>query len=258
MLTNTSIQIQPLALENFTARLKSRNPFAFVRYGDGEFNAILGVRGHNCDGHEYFEDLGDALAETLKHPRGGDYVYAIGPKAAKGMNVPVTRWLSRNAPKVEWRDSEVLLTASLAGELFPLVRVLNHRRVVIVGAAHLTQLWEQGLLREPQAHVMVPNINAWLDQRRIAQDILRAVNPANAARRADVVLFSAGMTSKVLIWSLFPILGETTSLLDTGSLFDFYCGKDSRSYARRMTLERKRELAIVNFGLTRIVKVQIQ
>lgn len=249
------MNIQPLALDMFTARLKSRNPFAFVRYGDGEFNAIFHMQGQNCDGHRYFPDLGDALAETLKQPRGGDYVYAIGPKAAKGMNIPVTRWLSRNAPELRWHDSEVLLTASLAGSLLPLVRVLNHRRVVIVGAAHLARLWEHGLVREPQAHVITPDLNAWLDRRRIAQDVLRAANPTNAARRADVVLFSAGMVSKVLIWQLYPLLGAEMCLWDTGSCFDVYCGKDSRSYARRMSAERKRELAIVNFGLTRIVKV---
>lgn len=251
------ISIQPLTLSLFTDRLRHRQPFTFVRYGDGEWNAIFKVRGQNCDGHKYFDDLGDALARTLTEPRGGAYFYSIGPKAAKGMQSQVTRWLAAHtSPTIQWHDSEVLLTASLRGALYPLVKMLNHRRVVVVGASHLARLWEpvnggRGLLREPQAHVITPTVNAWLDRKRIAQDILLAAHPTNPNSRADVVLFSAGMLSKVLIWQISETLGKTISLWDTGSLFDLYCGVDSRSYARRMPMERKIELVRLNFDVTR-------
>lgn len=252
---DVNINIQSMSLEYFTARLKRREPFAFVRYGDGEFQAILGVKGQNCDGHEYFLDLGVALAKTLRHPRMGDYLYAIGPKAARGMQARVGTWLEEYASEITWHDTEVFLRASLLGELYPLVNVLNHRRVVVVGPAHLTHLWENRYLREPDCHIVTPDVNAWLEKKRIAQDILRAANPTNPNRTTDVILFSAGMVSKILIWEMYPVLKTHTSLLDTGSLFDLYCGRDSRSYARRLSVEKKAELTRMNFGLNEFFKV---
>lgn len=243
-------RIHALSLEFFTARLRQRAPCAFVRYGDGEFNAILGAAGQNCDGHAYFPDLGTALAKTLREPRGRrseNYLYALGPKAAQGMRECVTAWLRENAPALLWHDTEVFLRSSLTGELYPLVSALNQRRVVFVGAAHLVRLWERNLMRPPQAHVVTPDVNAWLDKNRIAQDILQVVRQTNPNRQLDAVLFSAGMLSKVLIWELYPLLGNEMSLWDTGSLFDMYCGKDSRSYARKLGAARKCELARQNF-----------
>ncbi|MEF8811131.1 MAG: hypothetical protein V5A47_09435, partial [Bacteroidales bacterium] len=46
--------------------LIDREPFAFARYGDGEWNAIFGKDGTNCDGHEYYEDMGKRLADIVR------------------------------------------------------------------------------------------------------------------------------------------------------------------------------------------------
>jgi hypothetical protein len=236
-----------ISLDFFTARLRAHNPITFVRYGDGEFNAIFGRSGHNCDGHEYFPRLGAELALTLLQPRTGNYMYAIGPKAASNpeMRTVVEQWVEVHAPDVVWNDSEVFLRASLLGELGPLLQDLIERRVVLVGADHLKHLpiaiptWWQ--------HIVVPETNAWLKKKEISQQVVRA------AAGSEVVVLCAGMLSKVLAWELFPQLGAHVTVLDLGSVFDFAAGVDSRSYARRMPREQKINLVIRNFGVTRDV-----
>lgn len=228
----------PIELNFFVSRVQRSNPVTFIRYGDGEFNAILGKAGHNCDQHEYFPVLGQELALTLMSPRTGNYLYSIGPKAARVMHNEVESWVDRYAPEIFWNDSEVFLKASLDGKLGTLLQALTDRRVAIVGAAHLGGLsaaagWER---------VQVPEVNAWLQKKAVKQQMQRVL------AEAEVLLLCAGMLSKVLAWELFPEYGTRVTLLDMGSVFDMYCGKDSRSYARRMEPARKAVLLEMNFG----------
>lgn len=80
------------------------------------------------------------------------------------------------------------------------------------------------------------------------QDIERASRSSNPLRQAEVVLFCAGMTTKVLMWELYPLLSrERMTLLDLGSVLDMYCGVDSRKYARQMPAAQKETLRRLNF-----------
>jgi len=40
-------------------------PFAFTRWGDGEWLNIAKAPGGNCDGNLYYHDLGEALEEIV-------------------------------------------------------------------------------------------------------------------------------------------------------------------------------------------------
>jgi len=231
------MNVAPLSLAYFVHALEHRKPFAFARYGDGEFNAIFGTPGHNCDGHIYYTDMGAELAQTLTEPRPPPYVYGIGPKAARRLAGSVTRWLTTHAPRLEFATSETFVNASVAGELLPLMRTLQKKRILLVGGAHLKPV----AAYLAATHITAPEKNAWLRKRALKTQI------QNAAQNAQVVLFSAGMVSKILIWELAPHY-PNTFLWDTGSLFDMYCGKDSRSYARRMSEAQKQALARQNFG----------
>lgn len=240
-----SIQIQSLDLSYFVKHLETRNYFSFVRYGDGEFASILGRQGVNCDGHQYFEKMGQELQRTLKEPHKGNYLYALGPKAARVMRNEVTPWLGDYAKRLIWYDTEVLLHASLQGALAPLIEALcREHQVVLVGPAHLYSIVTQQNYR----HVLTPTINAWQFKKQIRHTLKFII----AQCAPTVVLFSAGMVSKILIWELFAEYGNKMMLWDTGSLFDMYCGVDSRSYARRMPPERKQELLHLNFERGRI------
>jgi hypothetical protein len=71
--------------------------------------------------------------------------------------------------------------------------------------------------------------------------LLTRIRTAIDLYQPEVVGFSAGMTTNVLIYDLFPDYGQSLSLVDFGSVWDVYAGRLSRSYQRRMDVETLRE-----------------
>lgn len=213
--------------------IDEREPFTIARYGDGEMHAILGHPGANCDGHEYFKALGDDLRITLTLPR--KYYYARGKMIeSNGMS----EWIDKYCANLEWSDADLFLKPSINGNLRPLTKALGKRRIMGVGGQYLREWHGIDWLE----FITVPLVNAYLDKERIKDEIL------HHCYNVDLIAFSAGMLSKVLIWELFPHLGATHSLIDFGSLWDVYTGYNSRKYARRMTEETRRKLTAQNFG----------
>lgn len=232
------IEVRKLPLSFFVDALNENHPFGFARYGDGEWSALLGARGANCDGQVYSSELGADLERTLLERR--DYFYAIGPKAMhKELGQRVEQWLVDHAPRLIWYDTEVFLNASLMGELRPFVNALRRKRVLLVGPPHLARLKALNAI----GLVVTPDRNAYAEKARLEIEILKQ------AELADVILFSAGPAAKVMLYDLYPQLKTTHTLIDCGSLWDVYCGVNSRRYARRMGLEEKQRLCQLNLGI---------
>lgn len=228
------MNIHPLSLARLVDDLQAGKPFAFVRYGDGEFNALLGREGETCDGQPYSHALGMDLLRTLACSR--DYIYALGPRAAQGLGLNVEEFMRRRGLHIEWHDSEVLIDASVRGELWPFVEALRQRKVLTVGPGHL----RHNPAYAPVAFVETPAKDAYKALARLYHEILRE------AYQADVICFSAGPAAKILIYDLFPHLGQTHSLIDVGSVFDWYCGVNSRRYMRALDDETRKRLVEVN------------
>lgn len=227
---------KPLPLSYFVDRLDRGEPVTYVRYGDGEFSALLGRDGETCDGQPYTRELGMDLLRTLAQPRG--YLYALGPRAAQGLGIDVEAFMRRRGLKIDWHDSEVFIDASTRGDLFPLVAALRKRRVLTVGPAHL----RKHPAYDAVAFVETPAKDAYRALRRLYLEVMRE------AYKADVICFSAGPVAKILIHDLSPHLGQSHSLLDLGSVFDWYAGVDSRGYMRRMDAETRERLRRANLG----------
>lgn len=238
------LSVAALDVTFFEARLRKNNPITYVRYGDGEFNAILGKSGENCDHHAYFPIMGDELARTLIESRKGNYLYGIGPKVrSMEEGAEVATWIEQWAPNVNWNSSEAFLHASLEGRFLPLMQELRNRKVLWLAPQHMTKFLLQS---KKWLHWLAPQQNAWLEKDQLRQALVWLVQQH---KDIELVLFCAGMVSKIMIWELFPHWGAKMHLWDMGSVFDMYCGIDSRSYARRMLLPRKQELYAANFGM---------
>jgi hypothetical protein len=60
------MQIEQRTVDVFVDRMRARDPFAFSRWGDGEWNSLFGrTHGHNSDQHRYFADMGADLCRVL-------------------------------------------------------------------------------------------------------------------------------------------------------------------------------------------------
>ncbi len=97
----------PISTSLLAEALLDRENFAFSRWGDGEWKALLHPgAGHNCDGHDYFPSLGAALAEVLEsRPR---YLLGMQSFAQKRMGGEISTWLAqRRLSDLVWCDSDI-------------------------------------------------------------------------------------------------------------------------------------------------------
>lgn len=203
-------------LDQYLTWIKERKSFTFSRFGDGEFSAILQRGEKNCDGHEYFPEMGQSLADVLKSKP----TYMIGIQRHALRTIPeLPHWLAQNGLDVErFVNADVWHHASIKGEFDRFFEVIQNRSVLLVGPHCLTKMDIHSYWVE------VPTINCWLS----FDAIMRAID--NYIDHADIVLFSASMPAKVMIDELYQRVGDRKTLLDMGSVFMPYVGIANRSY----------------------------
>lgn len=220
-----AMKLKSPGLKFYVDQLRNGKPFSFVRYGNGEWDCIMKLYHRTRSGSQKFTpDLRKALKASLIKKRAGAYYLALQSPSflARIKLLPkLEAWLDKFAPGRDWYNGEVFTRGSRTGKLYPLVFAMKQHRVVVVGPPWLMKL--------PFASVFVPvaKRNCWTNVNAIEKQ-LRDLKGA-------VISFSAGPATKVLIHRLQPIIGSSSWLIDFGSLWDPYCGKQSRTYHKRMT-----------------------
>jgi hypothetical protein len=220
-LPQTLVRVRQRPLSYYVSMLSEGRPFSFSRFGDGEWNAILDKPGENCDGHEFFPELGADLRDALANKR--PYLYGMQIRAVKCMGKEMRRFMDRNKIDIDWHDADVFHRCNNAGTLFPLVRQLRTMKVAIVGPSHLRDLMNSAFTYD--GFIEVPPKNCYLDK----EDIFRRIVGYYEKSGPVVFAFSASMTTNVLIHRLYPIMGAACWLIDFGSLWDVFVGVKSRS-----------------------------
>lgn len=222
-------------LQFYVDKIEHREPFAFSRFGDGEWYAILGKEGKNCDGHEYFPQMGIELRQSLH----SDYYHTVSPVARRlGQDVLDNYLKEQGLSDMEWHPGNVFVKASLRGELRPLITAMRNIDLIYVGPGHLRPFVAQQFPRSE--FLAIPQVNCYLQKEAIIAEVMRM-----ARGRFVLVGFSASMAANVIIDKLFRIWGKRNIMIDFGSLFDPYAGVRSRSYMRGMKII---ELKQINFG----------
>lgn len=202
-------------------QLKSYKAFKFARYGDGEWNCMLGKQGQNCDGHKYFPDLGANLRRViLSEPQ---YDVGMQPLSMSYERADQIKEFCAGL-RINWVNADVLHNASIEGELHKFIDALKGRYIVLVGPVHLSGFWSQCV------HIVVPPVNCWLEYENIRQQIEFHVDGVNNA----VVLLAASMMSEVLI---DDFADHHHTFIDIGSVLDPYCGVISRRYHHKLKLK---------------------
>lgn len=219
-------KIKNPGLEYYVAMMKSSVPFSFSRYGDGEWNAMLNIEGANCDGHEYFPQLGEDLRRSILNK--GDYFYGLQPRAVRSMRTPLQRFFISHGIQMQWHDADVFHDGNKQGKLYPLIAALRLMDVVLIGPGHLRAV--QDRVFPYKEFLEIPSKNCYLAKEEIKKNIRTVAN----GRPPAVFAFSASMTTKTLIFELFPEMGGKNWLIDFGSLWDIYVGVKSRNvYSKR-------------------------
>ncbi len=200
---------------NMVENLKQGKNFKFARYGDGELFCMNGKIGRNCDQHEYFPELGSRLLDTVQYKM--DYMVGIQPLSVSHLPHLVNDFILKTYTPKELYNADTLHNASIDGKLNLFFHAIEMRYVILVGPAHLATLFDEMI------HIVIPNLNAWLEYEQIKKDLSYHIDGAPD----PVVLLSCGMMAEVLIYDFAT---TKATIIDTGSVFDPYCNVNSRSY----------------------------
>jgi len=209
------VEIKKLPVGYYVDKLSSGEPFAFARYGDGEWLAVLGRCGvRNADGCTTDRALSDLLCDVVKAQR--PYQHAMLTIAKRRFGDEIDAWLQENEVTMPWYNGNVFLYQSLKGNLFPLISEIRKRRVLFVGNNHLRGLDKRGFF-EYEDYVESPPVDAYKSKDRIMKDVFRSINE----NRIDFIGWAAGFAAKIFIDEVFFRHPEITQI-DFGSMFDGY------------------------------------
>ena len=121
---------------------------------------------------------------------------------------------------IDYVNADCLHKASIKGRLNEFIETLKQKSVILVAPKYL------GKLGIYNVHIEVPQINCWLERKRIME---LCVHNA-ASKRPSVFIFCSGMPANVWIHRLWEDFGDKHTFLDCGSVFDPYVGKKTRKY----------------------------
>lgn len=203
-------------------------PFAFSRYGDGEWNAILGVKGHNCDHHEYYPDMGKRLKEIVMSIPA--YMMGMQNRAKRLMGKEINQLM--NGIDIDWINADAFHYASLNGNLHWLFNALKGRKTIMVGPGYLLEIPCSYMTIDD--YISIPNKNCWLSHDRILMELRRACEKYKYTNA--VFLFCASMMANVLIDELYREFGNIHTFIDAGSVFDPYAGRKTRKYHKTLKI----------------------
>ena len=215
----------------YMGRIHSGSPFALSRYGDGEWNTILGHSGKNTDGNAYTRELGDALAATLTQQHGGNYIYGMQPLGYQLAKPHIDAWLLANGGPTKWVNADVLHAANAHGIMREFVGLLRRKPSILVAPAG-----HGGLDIEFDKHVVTVGCNCFAEIDSLVAQTVEAIQETGN----PIVCFCMGMAAEVAIHRIWEST-QSAWLIDVGSAFDPYVTRGvSRSYFKKMGEEVKK------------------
>lgn len=206
----------------------------YSRWGDGEFSAMMGLPGENCDNHKYYPDMGKELriAFHKQFTYGCNFYYGLVPIAVKVFGDDIQKFINSQfiypafAPM--WVSGNILMEANRSGNIGQFLKTCRSYRMLYVGNSELQQHLEKDRFLNIRNWVEVPQVNCWLYWKEILEEIVFKVFD----HRLDMIGFSAGMPSKVFISELKRMFKNRVEvpMIDFGSMWDGYYGLNTRKY----------------------------
>lgn len=208
----------PTSIDEVIHFLNYREPFSFSRWGDGEFAALFGDSGQNCDGVKYAVDMEAELWSIIDSKP----TYSMGKQPYHKNLYNAKRIQQIEELDIDWCNADTFHDASKNGQLKPFLISLSNRKVYIIG---------NGRLRNLQTFfdftfIQTPSTDAWSNREAILEQI--------PIEKNSVYLFACGITSN---WLIDRLHGKAT-LIDIGSLLDPFAGDKTRNYHRFVNLRQ--------------------
>ena len=205
--------------------LRNNINFSFSRWGDGEFNCIMQNRPGkaNCDGNFYYPGLGTALHEIIKS--GPEYYMGMQPLAERLYPEKAAEFKANGST---WINADILHNASMNAGLCGLFEAVTKRQVLYVGAPHLENI----SIAYRKWFYNIGERNCWERKDEILRSLFLSIDELlfRGFRDGVVVFISAGMAANYFVDELYKKYRTRHTFIDAGSVFDPYCGVNSRKY----------------------------
>ena len=212
-------------LDFYINKLKNDEKFSFTRWGDGEWGCVFGAKGHNCDRHQYFEDMSKELSHALVHDK--NYYKATWPMTVPmmgGIKDLILEFKEKYNLNENWVDARIWEEAAMQGQIKPLVKQLEDMDFIIV-----SEKSKRELPMNYRDFIEVPEVDCYLEKRNIQKQVIELTEKY----KKPVFGFSASMATNVIVDELYEVIGDKCWMIDFGSIWEPYIGKVSRSYHHR-------------------------
>jgi len=213
-------QKDEILLQELNNKMLNKIPFAFSRWGDGEWLCLEKIDDADCDGNIYYKDLSERLKKiaTVTQP------YYMGHQHGEPTPNNHSLAIDKKAYPQTWVNSDIWHDLSIERGMKEIFNVLNNVHVVLVGNKSLSAL---PFINE---FVEIPIKNVWLQYDEVLDKIKSKIKP----NEHKVFLLAMGRATNVFIDDLWSYNDENT-FMAASSAFDPYVGRKTRGYHHRLT-----------------------
>jgi hypothetical protein len=206
-------------INQISSCIKEKTPISFLKYGDGEYNAVNNVNGKNCDNDKYTDKLKNKLIESFTYLVNNNNNAYIGCWSGGIYN---TFWENlANTTNIKWTDYHtIIMDGNNQPEkinLYKTIRYSNLKKIIICNPL----LLKAKILFNIDYMVNI-SFNNWFDSDY--DKILNQVKKIMNNNEQYIVITACGMGAKVLI-SDFIKSYPNNIYLDFGSAIDKLCTK---------------------------------
>ncbi len=212
-------------------KIKNKEPFALIRFGDGEYTVLQNVECHRNGFYFNPKHTIDAkfkkeLMKSLIYDGGENYIVGVCNKNV-GKNSLPNKWLKSKVCRVTI-DADIFVNKNylrFIKEMVPLFRapILVANKLAMIRKLPFDPLWFR------------IDDSAWKANSKLHEYLLDYLQ---YHKEPQIVLVAGGAFSNVLIHKLWE-KNKNHIYLDIGSTLDPYIfGKNTRGYQRRLDNER--------------------
>jgi hypothetical protein len=224
----------PMVADYITYCIENKTPVSFLKFGDGEFQCVTGCNGGNCDADPYTKSLSEGIKSSFSYlsqqpntlfgawhtPEVVNFWESIVENSPKWVNyhtliVDIEDLRKRDNGEF---DKKMKLLRTIKTSPLPKIIICNE-------LLQKTKLLFGG--GEADVTTVFVPLRDWFDTKfnEIFGQIKAECERANGQA---ILIFSAGMGSKVLVYELYKLFPQNI-YLDFGSALDIICTRqDSR------------------------------
>lgn len=214
-------------LVEMTEKIKEKDNFSLVRFGDGELFCMMGKEGANCDNHPYTPELGDKLIDSFHFLKNKENIYFGEWDEQPGSfgNPQNVEMQKKDTPEYKFQKEliegvnlnlvnfEILQNNTLFKEKYNFYKTIKESKRKKIYVGPYNKLKGSVNFLKLDSFVDIPLINSFEKYDKILKLIKDEIEDD------CIILFSAGMPCESYIHEVLKC-NEKITCLDIGSGFD--------------------------------------